>query len=595
MNGKIERLRERIRAAKREIPADLVLKGGRVVNVFTGSIQQGDVAVQGGLIVGVGPDYRGKEEVEVQGKWVVPGLMDGHIHIESSMLLPSRLGAALLPFGTTAIISDPHEIANVMGIEGIRFMIRESQSIPFDVYFMAPSCVPATPLETSGARLGPSDLEELKGEGRILGLGEMMNYPGLLGGDPEVLEKLILFRDGFIDGHAPSLRGYELQAYLSAGIGSDHETCDRDEGMEKLESGMMIMVREGTSAKNLEALLPLINDRNSRRFCFVSDDLHPQEILRRGHLSFMIRRAIELGLDPVTAIQLATLNPAEYFGFKDRGAVASGYRADLVVLADLGDFVVERVYKDGRLVVDKGRVIDSLVAEIAPVPAWPINMAAITAESFRIPRRGTTARVIELIPGQITTGVGYEAVKSREDWVLSDIETDTLKLAVVERHKGTGRIGLGLVRGFGLKKGALASSVAHDSHNVIAVGVGDADLFRAVEEVRRMGGGLVAASGDKVLARVPLQVAGLMSTEPLGPLTEQLEKVNQAARSLGCTLSDPFMALSFLALPVIPELKLTDRGLVDVKEFRLVPLFVNPTNPPASLPGEGSQGVGVFE
>jgi len=576
MSVEAESLRARIQAARREIPADLVLKGGRVVNVFSGRIQEGDVAVHGGRIAGVGREYSGKEEVPLQGKWVVPGLMDGHIHIESSMLLPSRLGEALLPFGTTAIVADPHEIANVMGVEGVRFMIRQSRSIPFDVYFMAPSCVPATPLETSGSRLGPAELLELKGEGRILGLGEMMNYPGLLAGDPEVLEKVLLFGDAIVDGHAPSLRGEDLQAYLCAGIRSDHETWDPGEAAEKLESGMFIMVREGSSARNLEALLPLINEGNSRRFCFVSDDLDPREILRRGHLSFMIKRAVHLGLAPATAVQLASLNPSEYFGFRDRGAVAPGYRADLVVLGDLEGFAVERVYKDGRLVVDRGRMIDFSCGDEGSLSAGPLNMAPVTADSFRIRRSGAAARVIKLIPGQIATQEVHETVTAMNGWVHSDVDTDTLKLAVVERHHGSGRIGLGLVRGFGLKRGALASSVAHDSHNVIAVGAGDADLCRAVEAVRIMGGGLAVAEGERVLAKVPLQVAGLMSTERAGPLAEQLDQLNLAARSLGCTLSEPFMVLSFLALPVIPELKLTDRGLVDVKGFRLVPLFINP-------------------
>lgn len=575
MKSKIERLRERIRAAKREIPADLVLKNGRVVNVFSGDIQARDVAIHGGFIAGVGRDYHGIEEVEIEGKWVVPGLMDGHIHIESSMLLPSRLAAALLPHGTTAIISDPHEMANVMGVDGLKFMVEDSQSIPFDVYFMAPSCVPATHLETSGARLGLPDLAALKDEGRFLGLGEMMNYPGLLAGDPEVLAKLILFDDKIIDGHAPSLHGYELQAYLSAGIRSDHETWDRDEGIEKLQSGMMLMIREGTSAKNLAALLPLITDKNSRRFCFVSDDLHPREILRRGHLDFMIRKAIDLGLDPVTAVQLASLNPAEYFGLRDSGAIAPGYHADLVVLTDLEDFMVDKVYKEGRLVVNEGIVIDGWSEGRPAFPARPIHIAPITPESFRIPLEGAEARIIELIPGQITTGVSYEGVKSRDHWVVSDIEKDILKLAVIERHQASGHIGLGLIRGFGLKKGALASSVAHDSHNIIAAGVSDSDLWRAVEEVRLMGGGLAVTDGARVLAKVPLEVAGLMSTVSLGLLTEQLEEVNRAARSLGCRLEEPFMSLSFLALPVIPELKLTDRGLVDVKGFQLVPLFVD--------------------
>jgi adenine deaminase len=575
MNKMPQVIKERIQAARREIPADLVLKKGRVVNVFSGKIQECDVAVYGGFIVGLGSDYHGREEIDISGKWVIPGLIDGHIHIESSMLLPSRLAAALLPHGTTTIISDPHEIANVMGIEGIKFMLKESQSVPFDIFFMAPSCVPATHLETSGAYLGPSELAALKNEPRILGLAEVMNFPGVLEGEREVIEKIALFRDAVIDGHCPTLRGYDLQAYVSAGIRSDHEISDRSEGLEKLECGMMIMIREGTSAKNLEALLPLVTSENARRFCFVADDLHPHDILQRGHLNHIIRRAISLGLDPVLAIQLASLNPAEYFGLKEKGAIAPGYRADLVVLNDLESVTVERVFKDGNLVVDNGQFVDFLYEDDQLLESRPLNISPLTPESFCIKAEDREARVIELIPGQILTDVRYERAKSENGWVVSDIDADMLKLAVVERHNGSGRIGLGLVKGFGLKGGALASSIAHDSHNVIAVGANDRDLSASVEEVKVMGGGIAVASEQRILARVPLEVAGLMSREPLEKLTEQLTEVSKAALSLGCSIREPFMSLSFLALPVIPELKLTDMGLVDVKRFQIVPLFVD--------------------
>ncbi len=567
-------LRNRILAAKGEIPADLVLKKGKVVNLFSKTVDVADVAVYDGFVVGIGPDYHGREEIEVKGKYIIPGLIDGHIHVESSMLLPSRLAAALLPHGTTTIISDPHEIANVMGTEGVRLLLEESQSIPFDIFFMAPSCVPATHLETSGAKLGPAELKKLGHEPRVLGLAEMMNYPGVLMGLQEVLEKLILFQDMVIDGHGPSLSGKDLQAYLTAGIRSDHETSDRAEGMEKLKSGMMLMIREGTSTKNLEELLPLVTEANARRFCFVADDLHPLDISERGHLDFMLKRAVELGLDPITAIQLATLNPAEYFGLKERGVVAPGYRADLVVLNDLERFRVESVYKDGFLVVEEGEVKGFSSAEGLSIETHPLNIPPIGPEKFRIRDKGLNARIMGLIEGQALTGVSYERVKSEEGWVVSDIEADILKLAVVERHKGTGRIGLGLVKGIGLKAGAMATSVAHDSHNVIVVGVDDRDLCKAVEEVKRMGGGMTVVNGEKVLASVPLELAGLLSLEPLERLIPQLEEVNGAAASLGCSLKEPFMHLSFLSLAVIPELKLTDMGLVDVNRFELVSLFV---------------------
>ena len=575
LNITVDALKKRILAARREIPAQLVLKEGRVVNVFSGEVQVRDVAIYDGVIVGLGLAYQGREEIALNGKWIIPGLIDAHLHIESSMLLPSRLAAALLPHGTTTIIADPHEIGNVMGIEGVKFMLQESASAPLDIFFMAPSCIPATHLETAGARLGASELTALKNETRILGLAEMMNFPGVLMGTPEVLEKLALFGDKIIDGHAPSLTGYDLQAYVAAGIRSDHETTDHTEGMEKLNSGMMIMVREGTSAKNLEDLLPLVTPQNARRFCFVSDDLHPLEIRQRGHMNAIIRKAVDLGLNPVTAIQMATLNPAEYFDLKDRGAVAPGFQADLVVLGDLGRFELDRVFKGGKLVAERGKLIDLPYADDASVELRSMKVAPFTPESFRIPHEDRRARIIELIPGQILTRLRYVTLKSENGWVKSDIERDILKLAVVERHKGTGNIGLGLVTGFGLRAGALASSVAHDSHNLIAVGVSDQEIWRSLEEVKDMGGGMAVISHGKVLARVPLEVAGLMSRKPLKELTRQWDEVTRAAFSLGCMIPEPFMSLSFLALPVIPELKLTDLGLVDVKKFSLVPLFVD--------------------
>ena len=579
MNITVDALKKRILAARREIPAHLVLKEGRVINVFSGEVQERDVAIYDGVIVGLGSAYQGSEEMSLKGKWIIPGLIDAHLHIESSMLLPSRLAAALLPHGTTTIVADPHEIGNVMGIEGIKFMLKESASAPLDIFFMAPSCIPATHLETAGAQLGASDLAALKNEPRILGLAEMMNFPGVLMGTPEVLEKLALFGDRIIDGHAPSLTGYDLQAYVAAGIRSDHETTDRTEGLEKLHSGMMLMVREGTSAKNLADLLPLVTPENARRFCFVSDDLHPREIRQRGHMNFIIRKAIDLGLNPVRAIQMATLNPAEYFGFKDRGAVAPGFQADLAVLTNLERFELEKVFKGGKLVADRGELIDFPCADDAPVELRSMNVAPFSLESFRIAHEDKRARIIELIPGQILTRIRYETLKSENGSVQSDIERDILKLAVLERHKATGNMGLGLVMGFGLHAGALASSVAHDSHNLIAVGVSDQEIWRSLEEVKNMGGGMAVIRDSDVMARVPLELAGLMSRKPLKELTKQWDEANRAASSLGCTISEPFMSLSFLTLPVIPELKLTDLGLVDVGKFSLVPLFVDENQP----------------
>jgi adenine deaminase len=575
MGTPIETLRRRILAARGEIPADTVLKGGRVVNLFSGKIEQGDVAVLDGFIVGVGLSYSGKEEIHLRNKLIVPGLIDGHLHVESSMLSPSHIASALLVHGTTAIVADPHEIANVMGLDGVRYMLKESSDIPFDMFFMAPSCVPATHLETSGATLSPSDLKKLLEEPRILGLAEMMNFPGVLMGDPQVLEKILLFQGRVVDGHSPMLTGYDLQGYLSAGIGSDHESTLPQEAIEKMENGMMVMIREGTSAKNLDALLPLVTVRNSDRFCFVSDDLHAEDIQDRGHLDFVVRKAVRSGLDPVTAIRLATLNPAAYFRLHRRGAIAPGYRADMVILNDLNEFEVADVYKDGRRVVQDGQLaaLEWHPSDSSSAPAAPLRIAPLRPDDFHIPHSGGRARIIELVPGQILTRTRMETVPSANGLVKTAPQNDLLKLAVVERHTASGNIGLGLISGFGLQEGAIASSVAHDSHNVIVAGVGDEEICRAVEVVRDMGGGLAVVRGTETLASVPLEIGGLMSRWPLQKLVPQLKTVKKAAANLGCPLEEPFMALSFLALPVIPELKLTDKGLVDVNRFEFVPLF----------------------
>ncbi len=571
----ISTLKRRIRAARKDIPSDLVLKNAKIVNVFSGKIQEKDVAICDGVIVGLGSDYHGENERDFKGKYLAPGLIDGHLHIESSMLIPSNLAAALLVHGTTTVVADPHEIANVMGLGGIHFMLKDSESIPFDFFFMAPSCVPATHLETSGADLSAADLLKLKDHPHILGLAEMMNFPGVLMGDEQVLEKIELFKDRVIDGHCPALTTHDLQAYLTAGIQSDHETTVQSEALEKLENGMTIMVREGSTAKNLETLLPLITANNSRRFCFVSDDLHAEDIQRKGHLNVVLKKAVKLGLDPVTAIQLVTLNPSEYFKIRDRGAIGPGYRADIVVLDDLENFKVDSVYKDGLLAMDSGELINFPKKKAADeTRSNSLNMLPITPDNLRIPHLGGKARIIETVPGQIITRLVKDEVKIEGGQVISDVDLDILKLCVVERHKASGRIGLGLVRGFGLKKGAIASSVAHDSHNVVAVGVSDEEIVKAIEAVRLMGGGLAVASGNKITAKIPLNIAGLMTRQPIDQLVNQLKKVRDSINKLKCLEIEPFMVLSFLALPVIPEIRLTDKGLVDVNQFEIVPLFI---------------------
>ena len=517
-----------IKVARGEVPCDLVLKGGTLINVLSGEMYDADVGVFDGMVVGIG-GYRGRKEVDASGKYLSPGFIDGHVHIESSMVEVREFARAVVPLGTTSVVIDPHEIANVMGLPGIRFMLKESQAIPFDIFFMAPSCVPATHLETAGATLNAADISTLKNEPRILGLAELMNIPGVLMGNDEVLEKIDLFRAQVVDGHCPFLGGHDLQAYLTAGIRSDHEATNPQEGREKVESGMMLMIREGTSAKDLEELLPLINNKNAHRFCFVSDDLHAEDIQERGHLDFIVKKAIQQGLDPVTSVQLATLNPAEYFGLKDRGAIAPGYRADLAVLDDLESFKVTSVYKNGRMVVDRKALINFPInyEGLTSIKSRPLNIAPLSPANFRIPYSGGKARVIELVPGQLITHESYQKVKSRDGVVTPDIESDILKLCVVERHHSSGNIGLGLVRGFGLNRGAIASSVAHDSHNVIAVGVSDDEIFNAVEEVRIMGGGLAIVCGNETLAKTALPLAGLMSKEPIETLVKQLQSVKK--------------------------------------------------------------------
>jgi adenine deaminase len=573
MKSTVASLKNLICAARGKIPADLVFRGGKIANVFTGEVETADLAVYNGLIAGVGSGYHGSEEIDVSHKTITPGLIDGHLHIESSMMLPSRLAEAIMPHGTTTIIADPHEIANVMGLDGIRLMLKDSRDIPLDIFFMAPSCVPATHLETSGAELKVEDLIQLKTEDRILGLAEMMNFPGVLAGADDVLKKILEYQNRIIDGHAPGLTGHDLQAYIAAGIRSDHEAMNMMEGLEKIRLGMVLMIREGSTAKNLDALLPLVNERNEHRCCFVSDDLHPLEIAGRGHLNHMITRSILKGLNPISAIKMASWNPAQYFGLKDRGALAPGYRADLVILNDLSTFKIDQVYKNGQKIVDQGVFTGEQLKRDVSYPS-SMNLAPISADDLKIPYQNRQARIIEIVPGQIMTKASLEKVPQRESLVISDIQSDTLKLVVAERHKKTGNIAVGLVRGFGLKQGALATSVAHDSHNIIAVGVHDQDILRAIQEVAQMGGGMAVVINGELIAAVPLPVAGLMSQESFPNLLSQLEGLKKAIASTECLLPEPFMCLSFLSLPVIPELKLTDKGLVDVNRFEIVPLYL---------------------
>jgi adenine deaminase len=566
-------LKERIRAASGDGMVDLVIKNGRVVNVFSGEIEKKDVAIYGGMIVGFG-DYRARKTINVNGDFLCPGLIDGHVHIESSMVTIPEFARAVLPNGTTSVVTDPHEIANVLGRAGIRFMAESARDVSLNVFIMLPSCVPATPMETSGATLKAGDLKPLFKEPWAIGLAEMMNFPGVIFRNPEVLKKIEWAKGKRIDGHAPMLSGKGLYAYLTAGIRSDHECTTLKEAKEKLKNGMWIMIREGTTARNLRNLLPLVNPKNSRRFLFVTDDRHPKELLEEGHIDSMVRQAIRWGTDPILAIQMATLNTAEYFRLDDLGAIAPGYRADIVSFDHLGRFQIKKVFKDGILVAEKGKMLFPPIRKRKTSKVkTSIRIKPLQKDAFLLRSGQSLAKVIQLIPNQIVTRKVMKKIFLKEGIAHSNIKEDVLKIAVVERHKATGNIGIGFVQGFGLKNGAIGSSVAHDSHNLVIVGTNDQDMLKTVEIIQAMGGGLTAVLNGKVLASLPLPIAGLMSEAPVAKVNLQLEALHQAAKNLGCKIPDPFMTLSFLSLPVIPELKITDKGLVDVNRFRFVPLF----------------------
>jgi adenine deaminase len=562
-----------IGVSKGEVPADIVLKNGKIVNVLSGEIYPADVALFQDKIAGIGA-YQGKVELDVSGKYIAPGFIDGHMHLESSMVTVSEFAKAVVPHGTTTIIIDPHEIANVLGTEGILYILKSSKYNPISVYLMLPSCVPATHLETAGAELKAVDLYSFFNDKWVLGLAEMMNYPGVLMKDGDVLDKLKIATNKQIDGHSPGLSGKELNAYIAAGIASDHECTTVEEAQEKLRLGMYVMMREGTVTKNLHDLLPLVTPLNVDRLIFVTDDRTPLDLMTEGHIDSMIRMAIDFGINPAIAIRMATINTAKYFHLEQYGAIVPGYFADIVVLDDLQSCRVNMVFKQGKKVAENGTMI------IPEAPRPPvhirssINVKWLYATDFQIPAKPGKCRVIEHIPQQIITHQLFLEPKLENGLVVADINRDILKLAVVERHNASGNIGLGLLKGFGLKSGALATSVAHDSHNIIVVGTNDTDMLAAAVQIIKMQGGLVVVDKNQVIESLPLPIAGLISDKPLLEVKNKLEAVNRAAKSLGAIPNDPFMALSFLALPVIPELKLTDKGLVDVAKFKLVNLFI---------------------
>ena len=559
-----------ISVARGEAPADLLFSNAKIVNTLSGEIEEGNVAIYGEKIAGVGDYQLGKEVIDLNGKYLSPALIDGHIHPESSMLHIARYAQAVVPRGVCTIVTDLHEIANVKGLAGVKYMLNCAQALPLDLYFMVPSCVPATHLETSGAQLTSKDVETALSLENAIGLGEVMNFPGVIAADKEVLAKIAAAKGRVIDGHAPGLRGKELNAYIACGISSDHESTSFDEAREKLLRGMYVMIREGSSEKNLEALLPLVTDKTYKRCLFVVDDRSCADLMSDGDIDAVVRKAIKLGLDPVRAIQLATINTADYFRLDGLGAIAPGYLANLVAIGDLTSFEAEKVFYRGKLVAEKGKPLFSPSVTGDKEMTHTVNIKPFNIQALRMPAPEGASLVIELVPDQIITKKVEERARIEDGYVVPDIERDILKLVVVERHKATGNIGLGLVKGFGLKKGALASSVAHDSHNIVVVGTNDEDIYIAIKGIERLQGGLVIAADGEVLGSLPLPIAGLLSDEPLETVVNRLEKLKEVASSLGCRPPHPFATLSFLALPVIPELRLTDLGLVDVLAFKLV-------------------------
>jgi adenine deaminase len=566
-------LADLIRVARGDEPADLLLKNAKVVNVFTGDIEQTNIAIVHSRIAGLG-DYHAHQVEDLRGRYVCPGFIDAHVHIESAMVPPNEFARAVVPRGTTTVVSDPHEIANVLGLEGIRYMLEMAKYNPLSTYIMAPSCVPATDMETTGAALHWYDLQTLQHEPYVLGLGEMMNFPGVVQGSSEVLDKLRAFQGRVKDGHAPGLHGKALMAYAAANIGSDHECTSVEEAREKLGLGMFVFLREATNARNLRDLLPVVSRHTSRRLCFCTDDRVAADLLDEGHIDHMVRLAIAEGVEPVTAIRMATLNPSEYFHLHDRGAIAPARRADLVVFSDPNDFRADMVFRGGKLVAQDGQVIAWERPQRPTVLRSSMNVDW-SHVNFRVQAKGRRLRVIGLVPDQIITQHLIEELPTREGEVVAEPGRDILKLAVIERHLATGNIGLGFVKGFGISKGAIASTVAHDHHNIVVAGADDESMFTAVQAITATRGGMATAYGDSVLAQLPLPIAGLMSDQPIETVRRQMDEVLASARQLGSPLHDPFMALSFLALPVIPALKLTDLGLVDVEQFHLVSLFVS--------------------
>ncbi|MCD6277497.1 adenine deaminase [candidate division WOR-3 bacterium] len=571
------RIRDIIPIALGEKEADVLLKNAKIVNVFSGDIEEANIALYRKRIAGIGDYKKGKKIIDLKDAFIVPGLIDAHLHIESSMLSPREFARAVLPRGTTTIIADPHEIANVIGLDGVEYMIKITEGIPMNVYITLPSAVPATELETSGARLGVEDMIGfLEKHPRILALGEVMNFPGVLSRDRELIAKIELLRHRYkkIDGHAPGLRGKKLNAYIDAFIRSDHESTRPDEAEEKLRRGMQVFIREGSAAKNLHALLPIVNDMNHHYISFCTDDRSPEDILREGHIDYMVREAIKYGIPPVIAIRMATINTARYFNLRSMGAIAPGYKADFLVINDLEEFKIEMVIKDSQIVARNGEMVVA-VSGIFPESngrIGPMNPAKLSLNDLVIVDRGKRIRVIKLVKDNLITEELKLKPKAKNGKILPDKERDISKILVVDRYTGK-NFSVGFVTGLGLTHGAIGTSVGHDSHNISIAGQNDRDILHALDEIKRMGGGLVVVDNQKILAKLPLPICGLMSDRTLEEVNKKLHILQKATRKLGCSY-DPFMTLSFIQLPVIPEIRITDRGIVKVSSQRIVPLWV---------------------
>ncbi len=583
-------LTRRIEVSAHHRPADLVIRGGQIVNVFSGEITVADIAIIDGMIAGIG-SYEGKEIVDASGKWIIPGLIDGHVHIESSLLSPKEFARVVLQHGVTSVITDPHEIGSVAGVEGIRYMLEQSEGLPMDQFVMLPSCVPATPFESCAARLTAEDLEPFYSHPRVLGLAEVMDYGALAGAEPGMVEKLASAHahGKRIDGHAAGIAADQLDVYAAAGIRTDHECINAEEAKQRLALGMYVMIREGTATRDLEAILPAVNPHNARRCVFVTDDKLTDDLLDEGSVDHNVRLAIRHGLPLVTAIQMATLNTAECFGLRDRGAIAPGYIADLVLLDHLEELTIHSVYKQGRPVVIERQL------QGAAFPATTLSnathtaalsrchMTPLEADHLALPLRSERCNVIEVIPQSIVTRHAIEQADIVNGHFVPSVERDLLKLVVAERHQATGHIGRAIVKGFQLKRGAIVSTVAHDSHNLIAAGASDEELLLAIRHVTELGGGLAVIDGEQVLASLPLSIGGLLSELPYEQVYMQLGQLQQALQHIGAAQHfDPFLTLSFLALPVIPTLKLTDLGLFDFAAGRHI--SVEAIEQPHSLP-----------